>query len=116
MADPLGVVPTTMEDRRERARESMTLMATIINYYEESRCVGAPIGLDRVCKDMVLTARAVRRSYNYLARYVRDADDSEKRHTQEMRDHAIKLAGLLGIAPKSSSACLWQNCTHRLGK
>ena len=66
-AGPLGVVPTTMEERRERARESMTLMEMIINDYKESRRVGAPIGLDRVCEDLALTARAVHRSYNYLA-------------------------------------------------
>ena len=66
---------------------------------KKSRRVGAPIGLDRVC-DLVLIARVVRRSYNYLARYVHDIDDSEKRHAQEMRDRTGKLAGLLGIAPQ----------------
>ena len=100
VVDPPGAVPTTMEERRERARESMTLMETIINDYEESRHAGVPIGLDRVCEDLVITARAVRRSYNYLARYARDVDDNEKRHTQEMHDRAGKLAGLLGIAPQ----------------
>ena len=56
----------------------MTLMEAPINDYEENRCTGAPIGLDRVCKDLILTARAVCHSYNYLVRYVHDVDDSEK--------------------------------------
>ena len=62
-----GPAPTTMEDRREWARESMKLMETLINDYEENRHAGAPIGLDRVCEDLILTARAVCHSYNYLA-------------------------------------------------
>ena len=50
VAGPLGLVPTTMEDRKECARESMMLMEMLINDYEESRRVGAPVGLDRVAK------------------------------------------------------------------
>ena len=89
--------PTTQEHHRAQAMESMGQMDVIIHDYEEHLRTGTEIPERRLYEDMILTAKAVRRSHDYFLHASLDVSETVTRNTAEMRDKTSKLAELLGM-------------------
>ena len=89
--------PTTQEHRRAQAMESMGQMDVIIHDYEEHLRTGTEIPERRLYEDMILTAKAARRSHDYFLHASLDVSETVTRNTAEMRDKTSKLAELLGM-------------------